>query len=283
MNVTLDCIPCIVNSFLRLLKTGVLREEEREPGMRRLLNLLAEADYGQSPPALSREMHRMIRRVLNNPDPYRNIKDKYNRMMLDLYPDFKKMVDNADEPFDMAMRLAVAGNVIDFGPQRQLDVMETINAVVHAKLAVDDSSQLKKDLSSADTVLYIGDNCGEIVLDKLFIETIDHRNVCFAARGGPVINDVTMRDAQAVGMDRLPELITTGDDAPGAVWETTSDEFQQVFKQADVVIAKGQGNLEGLLEVEQNIYFLLVVKCDLIADHLGVKTGDFVVKRSPNK
>ena len=258
----------------------MLPEEAKEPGMRRLLAFLAEADYQQSPPALGREMHRMIRQVLNDPDPYRDIKKKYNSMMLDMYSEFKQMVDTAKDPFDLAMRLAIAGNVIDFGPQHQLDVMDTINRVVHTQLAIDDSSQLKKDLQAAETVMYIGDNCGEIVLDKLFVETINHANLYFVVRGGPVINDITIDDAKTIGIDKVAKIITTGDDAPGAVWETTSNGFKQIFNNADVIISKGQGNLEGLIDIQQNIYFLLITKCELVANRLGVRTGEFVVMRS---
>jgi len=189
------------------------------------------------------------------------------------------MVNKADDHFDMAMRLAIAGNVIDFGPQHQLDVMDTIQRVVHAELAIDDSSQLRRDLQDASTVLYVGDNCGEIVMDKLFIETMNHANVYFAVRGGAVINDITVDDAEKVAMNQVAKIVTTGDDAPGAVWETTSDDFKNLFLSVDVVIAKGQGNLEGLIDVQHNIYFLLVTKCDLIANRVGAKSGDFIVKR----
>jgi uncharacterized protein with ATP-grasp and redox domains len=282
MNISLDCIPCIVNSFLRLLQSGILPDAEKEPAMRRLLDFLARADYRQSPPALGREMHRMIREVLKNPDPYKEIKEKFNTMMLGFYDDFKKMVQQADDPFDMAMRLAIAGNVIDFGPQHQLDVMDTIQRVVHAALAIDDSPQLRGDLQDASTVLYVGDNCGEIVTDKLFIEIMNHPNIYFAVRGSPAINDVTVDDATTIGMDQWANIVTTGDDAPGAVWETASDDFRKLFLTADVVIAKGQGNLEGLIDVKHNIYFLLVTKCDLIANRVGTKTGDFIVKKTDN-
>ncbi|GBD92487.1 hypothetical protein BMS3Abin05_00059 [bacterium BMS3Abin05] len=283
MNISLDCIPCIVNSFLRLLKSGILPENEKEPAMRHLLDYLSRADYQQSPPALGREMHRMIREVLKNPDPYKEIKEKYNKMMLDLYDDFKATVNAADDPFDMAMRLAIAGNVIDFGPQHQLDVMDTIKRVVHADLAIDDSPQLRKELQEAPTVLYVGDNCGEIVLDKLFIETINHPNIYFAVRGKPVINDITVDDAEKVGMNKVAKIATTGDDAPGAVWETTSNKFKELFLSADVVISKGQGNLEGLIDVHHNIYFLLITKCDLIAHRVGARTGDFIVMQQNPK
>jgi len=281
MLLTLDCIPCMANSFVRLLKALGLPEKEKEIALRHLLNALAEADYQQSPPALAGEMHRVIRAILKNPDPYKDIKEKWNRVMMDLYPDFQKIVREAEDPFYTAMRLAVAANVIDFGSQQQLDFMNTIDRGIHARLAIDDSPQLKRAVNSANTVLYVGDNCGEIVLDRLFIETMNHPNVYYAVRGGPIINDATLIDAKDVGMDQVARVITTGDDSPGAVWDKACQEFQQVFKQADVVISKGQGNLEGLIEVEQNSYFLLVTKCHLIAEHLREKTEAFIVGWRP--
>jgi uncharacterized protein with ATP-grasp and redox domains len=283
MNISLDCIPCIVSNFLKLLKTGIISEDAREPAMRRLLMLLSETDYQQSPPVLGREIHRMIRQALNNPDPYREIKNKFNLMILDMYSDLRQMVITAKDPFDTAMRLALAGNVIDFGSQYQLDVLETINRVINSHLAIDDSKKLKEDLKSAKCLLYIGDNCGEIVLDKLFIEQIKVANIYFAVRSGPVINDITIDDALMAGMDKIAKIITTGDNAPGAVWESTANEFKHVFKNADVIISKGQGNLEGLIDVPGNLYFLFVSKCDLIARQVGAGMGDFIVKQSSKR
>ncbi|MBN2411355.1 DUF89 family protein [candidate division KSB1 bacterium] len=263
----------------KLLNNNLIPEEAREPAMRQLLQYLAKADYRQSPAALGGEMHRLIRGILNNPDPYKDVKIKYNKKMIEQYPQFKKMVTTAAEPFNAAMRLAIAGNVIDFGPQNRLDIMNTINKVIHAPLKIDDSGQLKKDIESAKTILYIGDNCGEIVLDKLFVETINHPNIYFAVRKSPVINDATPEDARMIGLDKMVHLLTTGDDSPGAVWETASDEFKTIFQKADVIIAKGQGNLEGLMGVRQNIYYLLVVKCEIIGQQIGAQTGDYIVKR----
>lgn len=281
MKVTLDCIPCTVASFLRLLKSGILPLDEQERAMRRLLEFLSTADYEVSPPVLGREMHRMIREVLNAPDPYKEIKARYNKMMLEMYPKFEEMVKESDDPFDTAMRLAIAGNVIDFGPQHQMDVMETIERVLLANFAIDESPRLRKELEGANRLLYVGDNCGEIVLDKLFLEQINVSEIYFAVRNGPVLNDATIEDASMVGIDRIAKVITTGDDAPGAVWETASEEFRDVLVHSDVVISKGQGNLEGLVDVSGNVFFLLVVKCKLMGERVGADVGEFVVRRSP--
>ena len=139
---------------------------------------------------------------------------------------------------------------------------------------------MQSDAKTAKNLLYIGDNCGEIVLDKLFLETISVPVKYFVVRGGPVINDITIDDAMMTGINTIAQIISTGDDAPGAVWETTSEEFKSVFNAADVIISKGQGNLEGLIDVPGNTYFLFVSKCDLIARRIGANKGDFIIKKN---
>ncbi len=149
-----------------------------------------------------------------------------------------------------------------------------------ANLAIDHSPQLRVDLEKADSLLYIGDNCGEIVLDKLFLSLLDVPIKYFAVRESPIINDVTFEDAILTGIDKVAKVITTGDNSPGAVWESTSEQFKTVFNNADVIISKGQGNLEGLMDVtHDSLYFLLVTKCDLIAKRVGTKKEEFIVKK----
>ena len=183
--------------------------------------------------------------------------------------------------FDTALRLAIAGNIIDYGISNHFDLQSTIDKVLSCDFAIDDSVRLKQELSVAKNVLYLGDNCGEIVFDKLFIETIMHPNLTYAVRGNPVINDVTLDDAQFVGMNVVADIISNGYDAPSTILEYCSAEFVDAFNRADVIISKGQGNLEGLLgRTTKNVYSLLMVKCEVIADTLGVNNGDFVVKKN---
>lgn len=280
MNISLECIPCIVNNFIKLIKNSPLPGSAHESHLRKFLTFLSSSNFQQSPPLLGREIHRMIRNMLKDNDPYQNIKQKYNHMMLNRYTEFEDLVKKSNTPFLTALKLAISGNVIDFGCEHQLDMMETVNKILNSELDKNESDQLYNDLEKADQVLYIGDNCGEIVLDKLFIQTIKHPNLYIAVRGGAVINDVTIDDMDMICFNDYTKVITTGDDAPGAVWETCSAEFKNIFKQSDVVIAKGQGNLEGLIDVHHNIYFLFVVKCNLIASRVGAKVGDCIIKNS---
>ena len=279
LKVCFDCIPCAIGSLINLFNKGLVPFEKQEDTMRSLLKYLSEMNYDQSPPALGREMHRMIRKVLNNPDPYRELKDEFNTLMLKNYPRLKDKVAKASNPFNFALRLAIAGNVIDFGPNNSFDVNDTLKKAESVNLAVDHSQQLKSALDSARTVLYLGDNAGEIVMDRLFLETINHPEVYFAVRGAPIINDITIEDASQVEMDKVTTIISNGDDAPGTILENVSSQFRDVFENADLIISKGQGNYEGLSGIDHNIYFLLMAKCEHVANQLGVRKGDFLIKK----
>lgn len=282
IKLTYDCIPCAIGSLITLFKKGLVTTQKQEPTMRALLDYLSKIDYNQSPPKLGREMHRIIRQVLQNPDPYYDIKQQFNRLMLDYYPDLKKLVNEADNPFQMALRLAIAGNIIDYGPNHLFDINQTLERAKSIVLAIDDSESLRQSISQAKMLLYLGDNAGEIVMDRIFLETIQHPNVYFAVRGAPIINDALMEDAELVGIDKLARVITNGDDAPGTILESSSAEFKRIFERSDLIISKGQGNYEGLNSVDRNIFFILMTKCDHVANHLGVKKGDFVVKQGHN-
>ncbi len=274
------CLPCVFSEFVKAVNRNFTEKKDKERAMRSFFNHMAQADYDQSPPELVADSHRVIRSILGIKDPYREIKEEFNEKMLARYGDFEDLVKSSEDPFDAAARLAVAGNIIDYGPGKPFDVEATLSRALSEDFAVDQIADLKEVLGRAETVLYLGDNTGEIVLDKLFIETIDHPNLFFAVRGKPVINDATVQDAIMVGMDKSAKLIDNGHDAPGTLLENTSAEFLEIFKNADLIISKGQGNLESLWgKTDKTLYFMLMAKCDLVADHLGVKNGDMVVMR----
>lgn len=274
------CFFCFARAFEKLLEDEKLTVAEKNSFTRGMTMLYSKTQETFSAPAFSRELHQVLKLYSQNADPYLEIKKQSNDLVLSLYPTLKQLVLESENPFDIALRLAIAGNIIDFGVSNQYDLNATIDKVLKSDFAINHSSELKEALSTAKTVLYLGDNSGEIVLDKLFIETIMHPNLYFAVRGAPVINDVTLDDARYVGIDKVADVISNGYDAPSTIVDKCSAEFQELYNKADVVISKGQGNLEGLLDkTDKQIFFLLMVKCDVIAEALGVKKGDFVVKK----
>ncbi len=273
-----QCLFCFCRAFDKLLQKHVGNNEERLKLAKKFFSLLAEMDTEKPIPYIARNIHAIIRESLGNPDPYKEEKRQSNEMALSLYNELKDKINDSGDRFNRALRYALAGNIIDYGPSHTFDIYSTLNKVEKSAFAIDHSTQLENNIRNADSILYIGDNAGEIVFDKLFIETMEHPNVTFAVRGAPVINDATLMDADMVGMNRVANVISNGYDAPSTILEMTSKEFRDAFSAADLILAKGQGNFEGLMkQKDTRVWFLLMIKCQVIGDMLGAHKGDFVV------
>lgn len=276
-----QCMFCFCRAFEKLLQKHVKDNEDRLRLAKKFFSMLAEADTNRPTPDIARNIHAIIRESLGNPDPYAEEKEKSNEVALSLYEELKEKVNNSGERFNKALRYALAGNIIDYGPSHTFDIRETIKKVQNSDFAIDHSKELERAVRNVHKILYLGDNAGEIVFDKLFIETMDHPNVIFAVRGAPVINDATLKDAQLVGMDRVATIVSNGYDAPSTIPEKSGKEFQKAYDTADIIIAKGQGNFEGLMQHDDSrLWFLLMVKCQIIGDMLGVKKGEIVVSNN---
>lgn len=279
MKLTPVCIACAFGSLLQLIKRGIIPATKQDETIRAVLNVLATVDYNKNPAQLGKILHRLIREKIENPDPYKELKLQYNILMLGKYEELKQIVMTSPDPFNTALRLAIAGNIIDFGPAHEFAMMETIQNVLTATLGIDHSEQLRKAILNARSILYIGDNAGEIVLDRLFLETIQKENVFFGVRGSAIINDVTEEDAKFVGLDKLATVISNGDSMPGTFLEDTAPAFQELFSEVDLIISKGQGNFEGLYQINRPIFFLLTAKCEVVANVLGVSKGAFIIQK----
>ena len=271
------CFFCFTRVFEKMIEKLDLSGKEKEQLTGEMFALFQTKENRFSVPGLSGNLHALFRKHSRDADPYREIKRQSNDQVLNLYTGLKKLIQESGNPFETALRLAIAGNIIDYGISEDFDLMNTIEKVLHTDFAINHTAALKQAIPKAETVLYLGDNAGEIVFDKLFIETMMHPNIFYAVRGAPVINDATIEDARYVHMDDVADVVENGHDAPSTILENCSEEFQCLYEKADVILSKGQGNLEGLLEAKKKgIYFLLMVKCDVIADILGVKKGHFV-------
>jgi len=243
-------------------------------------NIDVENSYS---PEVTRNIFTVLKEASELADPYKNEKEESNREMLARYSEFQQIINNSNNPFNTALRLAVAGNIIDFGPTHQFDVSGTINRVLESDFEIDHSEQLKSSIEKAKSILYLGDNCGEVVLDKLFLETIDHPNVYFAVRNSPILNDVTEKEALEVGIDKVAKIISNGDDTPSTLLHRVSNEFLEIYNSVDLIIAKGMGNYEGLMyETDPRLFYLLMIKCHVIGDIVGAKNGSFIVKKCSN-
>ncbi|MDK2841459.1 MAG: damage-control phosphatase, subfamily [Anaerophaga sp.] len=279
--IDVNCVPCFQKQAARLFEKYNIPEKRREVLSERFNDFLSKDGFDKPSPLSVQFLNVLMKKETGIEDLYLKEKSFYNKLLMERYQAMKGDVESSDNPAMIALKYALAGNIIDFGPPRRFDIEKTFSEALEKKIAVNDSDALFKAIRNAGTVLYLGDNAGEIVTDKLFIETLTHPGVIFAVRGGPVLNDVTYADAEEVGMQEVATVIENGFDAPSTLPEYCSDEFRDIFNSADVVISKGQGNFEGLYGQvkKKNIFFLFMVKCEGIARVTGRNVGDAVIMK----
>lgn len=287
MKTYIECIPCIINNGIAAAKRLKAKDIIIEDMTREILMHLSKKDYNTFPPALVKGVYEIINKHLETKDPYKDVKDFFNSELLKMEDDLKSIIKESPDKFEKALKLAIAGNIIDFGIKSEISkkmVLRHINEVENKNLEIDDSKQLFESLKDSKTLLYLGDNCGEIVLDKIFIEEIKkefpYLIIKFAVRGKSVINDATVEDAYSIGLNELVPIISNGDGAPGTVIEDCTDDFRKEFYSADIIISKGQGNYESLNEIDRkNVYFLFMAKCSVVAKGLNVPNMSLICKK----
>jgi len=274
-----DCMPCLINQSLKAMRLSGLGEENVFPALKRVLRCAADFDINLSPPEMAMHIHRIIRQESGHDDPYRAIKRQAIDEVLRHEERIRNMIMASGNRFRAAVRMALAGNVLDFAifewnPEQLATQLESALSKPVDESALD---RLEIAAKQADTIMVIGDNSGESVFDKLFIEQLSAKRVIYVVRGGPAINDVTMHEAVASGLDDVAELIDNGSDAPGTLLEHVSETFLQEFYAADLIIAKGQGNYESLCDCKRQIFFLTQIKCPVIARDLSGAVGDWAI------
>ena len=280
-----DCINCFFEQANKLfIKHNIQDETAKELILKLNLFIDENRETTIAIPEASCYLHRLLKKELHINDLYKKEKDDYNDLLMGLEAEIRTIIKDSVNPFQTAVQYALAGNIIDFGLPKSFDVFKALSSAVLTEPAINHTGLLQNELQKASMVLYLGDNTGEIVLDKLLIETIHHPNLYFAVRGGNIINDVTMKDARSVGITKIAKVISNGYDAPSTIINKCSAEFRKIFYEADIIISKGQGNLEGLIDnTDKKIFFLLMVKCKVIAAKIGVQVGDVVVVSNQSK
>jgi len=283
MKTYLDCLPCFLSQTLKTSRIATTEEKIQREILDRVMGKLIKLPLDTSPPQIAQVVYRTIKAVTGNGDPYSAIKKRQNELALSFYPEFKEMTRTSKDPLLFAIKLAIAGNIIDLGVQREvIDLKGEIFEALSSPLSLNDYDAFKKSINNSKLILYLGDNAGEIVFDRILIEElnkIDKLKIIFAVREKPIINDATLEDAKFVGIDKQAEVISNGSDAPATILGECSTGFTNLFQRADMVIAKGQGNYESLGDENKNIFFLLKVKCPVVANHLNTNVGDTILKR----
>ncbi len=280
MKIYLDCYPCLLGQAIRAARLSGADETQQQILLQQTLSLLQTIPPGSTPPRISNQMHRMVREMVGAQDPFLEIKRKSTQQALALYPKLKALVQESEDPLGTAIRISIAGNIIDFAVSDQIaDLWETVERVIQQPYAIDDTAQLKAYLHTADQILYLADNAGETVFDRVLIEALPIP-VVYVVKEGPIVNDVTMQDAIDSGLDTCATLCRNGSQGTGTPLSMCSESFLIQFQQAQLVIAKGQANFETLSDAGAHVFCLLQVKCPMIGLDLGVPVGSIVARQS---
>ena len=280
MKTYLECIPCFFNQALRASKMLGLDEASQKRIINEIAVELPNFPLTSSPPEMGRFIYAALRKHSGIADPFKNLKEKSNRLALRFFDDMKKRAETADDPLLFSVKLSAVGNVIDYGVPVDFDLEKEILRLIDQDFTILDYKLFIDSLKKAGKILYLADNAGEIVFDKILIEQIkkDYSpDITVAVRGAPIINDATMEDAAFCGLDEVVQVIPNGYDAPGTMLSHCSKEFLNEYQTADLIISKGQGNFESLNDKEKDIFYLFKAKCPCVAKHVDVPLGSLVM------
>ncbi|VFM98407.1 MAG: hypothetical protein BECKG1743F_GA0114225_103133 [Candidatus Kentron sp. G] len=279
----MECYPCLLRLAVDMGKIATADEGIRWKIQHEVLRKIIVFQKDRAPIVMGREIQSVVRRLANNPDPYRDIKREYNRKARDMIPFVDAKIAGSDNRLLTALKMITIANIIDFGAFG-LNQLGDLIEFFRTKSSSDFKGavrfeQFAQSLRKANSILYVADNCGEIILDCHFIDSfLADKKVYLSVRGTPVLNDATREDLEGIPLQENVTIMDTGDDSPGAILETSSDAFNETYEAADLVILKGQGNFEGIgAPGKEDVYSLFVAKCPVIARHVGCEINDLVL------
>ncbi len=270
------CVKCVIWQAFDIFSRVKISEQKKRRILKLFLRYLSEFNYNKTSPEVAEVFYNIFISETGIEDPYKKEKEEQNQIA-------KSFIKKIPPPstLDEAIKIAALGNVLDYGTMEKFDINIEKERVFNNKFSIYDIDALKESLNNAKKVLIIGDNAGEIVFDKVLIDYIkrSYKNIeiYYSVRGFPMINDATVEDGKFAEIDKTAKLITTGQRLAGVVLEKSSPEFKEIFRDADTIISKGQGNFETLEEEKRKIFFLFKIKCPVVANHLNLSTGDFIL------
>ena len=292
MKIYTECIPCHIRQALNSIKMLTKDEKLINEALKKSLETASNFSSYENIFFLYRDIQDIIKKIIPDADPYKVFKEQFNRICMNLTDDLKMLIQNSNDKFEMGLKVCLSGNSIDVMQGQKISeelLKRAIDSSLKQRLDDNKIKLLKDKIQKAKNILFIGDNSGEIVFDKVFIELLKDEflkngKITYVVRGGPTLNDATMEDAILVGMDKVVEVITTGAALPAAYFPLCSGEFLECYANSDLVISKGMGNLEALIDEKKDIFFLLKIKCSVIAELLqGRHKVDDIVVESMNK
>lgn len=288
VNTELECLPCFFRQVYRSLSYAGMNGDTGRSIARRAVRIVEEAPLDQAPARISTLLHRLVREATNT-DPYKQIKDEYTQIALNLLPSARKMANRSTPASDAeilegGVRAAIAGNIIDFGIYDSVDLDRSLKESFLFPLPAQTFQDFVCAVRNARSVLYLCDNAGEIVFDRILIDALRSlgKNVTAVVKGKPVINDATLLDAKAAGLDEsASKIIDNGNDGVGTLLELCSESFIEAYKSSELIISKGQANYETLSTSPDNrIFFMFKIKCPVVARWLGKENGDIILMQN---
>jgi hypothetical protein len=289
MRTYLDCIPCFFRQLLSAARIARLSPQIQKKVLDEFAQMLPQISLNYSPPRIAYVAYHTLNKVSGKNDPYKKIRRKSNEIALSYYREMKRKVEKSEDRLLKAVELAILGNVIDFGVRDNIDLKGEVKTVLskdNFKKPIFHYSDFKRILRNSSRILYLADNAGETVFDRILIEEIKriypHKEIFYAVKSGPIINDALLDDACQAGIDKLARVVISNR-APGTILSLCRDKFKKIYKKADLIISKGQGNFESLSNSRKNIFFMFMAKCSVVAKHIGCEISDIVLLYNHNK
>ena len=275
-----ECIACLFRQALNTARIATPDTRQHTRILKSLAGYARTLDLKKSPAALSDPLYALVAKVTGVRDPYARQKRETNEAARALLPAAARRVAAAADPLKAALHLAVAGNIIDLGINHPFDLKRDVARIMRQPFAIDHYADFLRDLKPGRRLLYLGDNCGEIVFDTVLVSYLLKRGilVTYVVKSAPIINDATLADAEWAGLPALCPVIETGSNAIGVGWNKLGAAFRRELRRSDLILGKGHGNFETCIGRKGNFYFLLKAKCDIVANELGVRTGSSVFK-----
>lgn len=279
MKIYPGCFPCFFQQAIRAARLAGSDEKKICQILKKVNNHLAGISLEKTPPEIGRVVYSVVSEVTGIQDPFVEIKARCIEEALSMYPRFRDWIDDSSDVLEAAVKLSVAGNVIDFGTGQDFELERDVQKIMAQDFTVFHIEEFKDRLKRADSILFLADNAGETVFDRLLIEEMK-KPVLYAVRAKPVINDAVTEDAVKSGLEEVATIISSGSDLPGTLLSACSEEFVKIFRSSDLIISKGQGNFECLSDEKSPIFFLLKVKCPVIAEYIRVEQGSILLMKT---
>ena len=284
MKISTECLDCIYNQSSRVADFLKVTPNQTKHISKIAKQHIKKFNHNSTPPHNATPMYEEIAKYLGVDDIYKDMKKEASKNALAFVSTCKSNIIQSKDALKSAIKTAIAGNVIDLAAEVMFDLDDEIKKIFHIDFAINDFENLKQKLEKTKILVYLADNAGEEIFDKICIETIKEIypdiKVYYFVRGKPFINDLTLLEAKKSGLDEVSTIVDSGVPTPGYTIDLANNKAHSIFKSADCIISKGMGNYECLGEEKDfPIYFLLKVKCQVVARSIGATLGDIVCKK----